>query len=301
MAFIFSYITAIMLNSDRKLEKRELIYIGIFLVLYLMADFVFEIKLKIYTIVQLWLCAVILVLIINNKKIIEKFKTAKVYNFALITILSLGLILGIVFRYDQIGQNEVKGYLQNNDADTKQITSYGTILDFKDAISHIQEKDKDFFRIMKSPYYAMNTSMWMGYNAIGGYFSILPETYQKMSKELLNSQYYRLNFGIHEFDYRTKIASLLGEKYLIINDNNAVPYGYRKLEDYNGESNIYINDYNLPFGVLYTNYIDKKEYQALTPLQRESSLLKTATVQRDKLQNKELKHMEQFDYNTIIK
>lgn len=293
MSFIFSYITVIMLNSSSKIDKKELIYIALFNVIYFGINIALSIKFRMFVIIQIWICLIILMLIINKEKL-QKFK---IYETIFIVIFTVSLILSVTDRYDERGQNYIKRYLKNNDVETEMETSYTTIPDFAEAINYIKERDTGFYRIMKSPYYAINTSMWLKYNSIGGYFSIMPNTYQKMSRDLLNRQYYRLNFGIGEFDSRTKIGSILGEKYLIIKEKDTIPYGYSKLEEYNGESEIYVNNYNLPFGTLYTNYISKKEYENLTPLEKESSLLKTVVLE----EKRNIEHMENFDYTDIIK
>lgn len=297
ISFIFSYITVILLNSSKKLEKRELIYIGIFFAIYFALDFIFKIELNIYTMLQIWICAFILLLMINNKK----FKKVNFYNIVLTVIVIFGLILEIVFRYDEIGRNYVIAFIENGEAIIKQETSDESIPDFKDAINYIKENDTDFFRIMKSPYFIINNSMWLGYNAIGGFFSIVPEAYQIMSRDLLNLQYNSLNYGIKEFDYRTKIGSILCEKYLIMNDSSTVPYGYSKIDDYTGESKIYINNLCLPFGVLYTSYISNEDYKSLSPLEKESSLLKNVSVDEVNLTNKNLTKIQDFDCKDIIK
>ena len=120
-------------------------------------------------------------------------------------------------------------------------------------------------------------------HSLGYYYSIVPNTYSELNTDLKNSQYY-INYGVKEFDYRTKITTLLGVKYHIANNENNLPYGYSLLSDYNGKSKIYINNYDLPFGVLYTNYITEEEYNNLTPLEKESSLLKNTVIDEKKLQ-----------------
>ena len=112
---------------------------------------------------------------------------------------------------------------------------------------------------------------------------------------LNNTQFHPLR-GDREFDYRTKINSLLGVKYLISYKGKNIPYGYTEVADYNGKSKIYKNDYNLPFGVLYTNYINENEYDNLSPLEKESSLLKATVLENNKTNNKE---NFTYDYSNI--
>ena len=110
---------------------------------------------------------------------------------------------------------------------------------------------------------------------------------------------YHINGGVGEFDYRTKINTLLGTKYLIKYAPGIVPYGYSKVKDYKGDSTIYKNNYSLPFGVLYDSYITEKEYNKLSFLEKESSLLKTTVLEKDKITN-DLDHSK-YNYNQSIK
>lgn len=291
MIFIFSYSTVILLNSEKKLEKGELFYICIFLGVFIILEFIFKIRFENYTLIQIWLFAIILILMLNK----EKLEKIRIYNIALTGVFILGLSLGIVFKYDSVGQNYEEQYLKNDELYEEVETLQHSVYDFNKAVEYIKEKDNGFYRIMKSPYNLINSAMWLGYNSIGGYFSIMPKTHQIISKDLLNSGYFRLNTGLSEFDYRTKIGSLFCEKYLIINDKNTVPYGYSKIEEYDGKSDIYINQYSLPFGTLYTNYINKEEYEALSPLDKESCLLKTVVIENEDI------NLEHFKYESEIK
>lgn len=201
-----------------------------------------------------------------------------------------GILTTMSYLYD-IGEGKsayVSEFIGLKSFEKRYLTQNNKINDFSQAIDFISNKDKSFYTISKYPIDYDNVSLIKKHRSKTSYYSITPHYYSDMNFDLQNAQA-SVSKGLSEIDYRTKINTLLGTKYYIKKgNNNCVPYGYSKIEEYDGESNIYVNNYALPFGVLYTNYITQAEYDNMSSLEKESSLLKTTVLSEDN--NTSLKH-----------
>ena len=297
-AFIFSFMTSMVLNSDYNINKKDLLIIFLSIIIFLGIDVIFEVTLSTYTIIQILLIFVWLIVICSKDYIKNVSKRVNLYNILLIIVLCLGISSSIKYLYDIEGNGYVNQFTQINSMDTYIATSKDTIPDFRKAINYIKNKDSDFYIIGKTPYAYENVSILQKFNSIGSYSSIMPNVYGQLNEDLDNIQRDIIR-GSKEFDYRTKATTLLGVKYLINYDKGKLPYGYSKIKGYKGESKIYENYYYLPFGVLYNSYITEEEYNKLSPLEKESSLLKT-TVIEDNKNSSDLKHFE-YNYSNDIK
>lgn len=275
-AFIFAYITARFVNDDCKLEKNDCRNIISFALIFVIANLLIQGNLTTNIIVQLVIFVLILILIINK----EKVKNIKIYKIAFMSLFVVGILFSEYFLYDinTNSQNYVSEFIGYNTLNDKKDSSNGKISDFKKALNYVKKIDKGFYSISKYPFDYENLSLIKNYNSSSSYFSIMPKYYNMIATDLQNVNY-EMSYGFKEFDYRTKINTLLGNKYYIkYGKKNCVPYGYSKLDTYNGKSDIYVNNYVLPFGVLYTNYITDEEYSSMSSLEKESSLLKTVVL-----------------------
>lgn len=300
ISFLFSFITTSFINNNQKLDKKDLQSIGFFSLFYFGINILFEKRLEFYSQIQLFLLILFLLLIINKDYFKNKFKKINLYYVLLISILCCGVFSSAEYLYDINGTNYVSKFIDSGTLANLQSSSNETIKDFSKAISYINNIDNGYYKISKYPYSLQNLSLIKNYNAIGSYYSITPNLLDALPLDLDNIQY-STSQGIKEFDYRTKITTLLGVKYYIKNGENTIPYGYSLLDEYNGKSNIYANNYSLPFGVLYTNYITLDEYNSLTSLEKESTILKTTALDNTSASN--IQHNEtlknDININTI--
>lgn len=271
LSFIFSFITTKLINDNAKTEKADLKAIGILVLLYLGLNIIFEIRLKFYTQIQIFIFVIILILMLNKEKIRAKIKKINLYYVLLIIVFSVGIVSSVKYLYGVEGEGYASEFLENGELNTAISTSNNQIENFGKTIDYLNQNDKSFYKVSKYPYAFDNVSLLKQYKAIGHYYSITPSQYGELSVDLRNAQYY-LSHGLKEFDYRTKINTLLGVKYHISNKKDSAPYGYSMIKEYKRKTYIYQNNYELPFGVLYTNYITEEEYDNLTPLEKESSL-----------------------------
>ncbi len=297
-SFIFAFIATMFFNEDHSLSKKDLIIISVIMIIFFVINALFKMSLNIYAEIQLGML-LLWILLINSKTYIQKkLKKINLYNVCLVVMVCAQIIVSMKYLYGVEGLSYANSFTNSNSLQELTNTVNNTVPDFDQALTYINNRDKSFYKISRYPYYIMNVPLLKHFNTVGYYYSIVPTVYSDISSDLKNSQYH-INGGIGEFDYRTKISTLLGTKYLINSGSGIVPYGYSKIKGYKGTSTIYQNNYSLPFGVLYNNYITEEEYNDLSPLEKESSLLKT-TVLDDNKEESNLKHFE-YNYSNNIK
>lgn len=291
ISFIFSFMATKLLNDDEKIDKKALLAIAIFISIYLAWNIIGELQIKAYAQFELLVFLLELILMLNK----EKFNRKSTYKILLTIIFVIGILGTEKFLYDAENSNYVSQFLSQNKLSKAIETSRSTISDFKKTIKYLNKTDKEFYRVGKNPHDFDNLPLVLDYKAIGSFYSITPKIASELSHDLNNLQY-AMSYGMGEFDYRTKINTLLGVKYYINNGNNIIPYGYSLENDYKGKSKIYKNDYNLPFGVLYTKYITLNEYDNLSAVEKEDSLLKVVALEEIPKEERKIQHSKQLQH-----
>lgn len=277
IAFLFSYFTADFLNRDIKLEKKDYKKIGIFMTLYLLIMYILRKNISIVLQINLIITLISLLIIVDKEKLESKFKKINLYNICMTGIIVIGIMYTTYYFYDVEDRDYIDEFNGANSVEKMYSTLALETEDFSDAINFIKNKDTDFYKIGKwSSKKLYNVSMVKKYNSINYYYSIVPKKLDELSSDLENSQKV-INKEIMEFDFRTKITTLLGNKYYI--NPKIVPYGYKKIKQYKSGTSIYENQYALPFAVLYTDYIKNADYEELNPVEKETSLLKTVALE----------------------
>ena len=282
ISFLLSYLTTLFLNETKGLDKKDINYIIVFNIIYFSLIYLARISISLIIQINIIIAAILFAIFANKEKLENIFKKINIYNILIYFVVVIGIIYFIYYFYD-IEQRDYVSEFLNFGGHTKVFNTAGKqIPDYKEAINFIKDKDNSFYKIGKSTQDYENLGIIHDYNSISYFYSIVSGRYTALSTDLQNRQ-----LGIatetREFDYRTKITTLLGLKYYVGVEKE--PFGYKKLEDYSGKSNIYENEYYLPFGTLYTNYITENEYNNMSPLEKESSMLKSITIKNNDLKN----------------
>jgi len=109
------------------------------------------------------------------------------------------------------------------------------------------------------------------------------EYIEKDSYNYLDNKYYQLDLdlnilSLNDFNNRTRILSLIGEKYYISNNSDLyVPKKHKLLFEKDGYS-VFENKYYVGFGVFYDSYVPSNIYNEFNSLEKESSLLKSVVI-----------------------
>lgn len=246
------------------LEMKEKVVLFIELAVYGYLTFAFHSKDIVMQVFISLLFIMILILIIQTKWMKHKPNLKKFILFALIfiTIGANGYVL-----YSPQYSSYVNAFLSAN-----QLEKYS----FKGVIGMISElPNHSFYRVDTYGDKALNESLNVGYNDVSGYYSLMNgsiTSYLKDLEDLCQISAYRFQ----NFDHRTMLNELAGVKYMATTDCTMVPFGYKQIKHvYSGYRVYYLyqNEYALPLGYAYNNYMPKADYDKLNALEKQSAMM----------------------------
>lgn len=192
------------------------------------------------------------------------------------------MAFGLFTSYDR---NYAKEFIELGSTEEKLATQLENNKSYTKNIQDILKEDTSFYRIAKIPHQVQNLSIYYGYPSTECFLSIGNQYVYNLNLELADNQYSTTSC-MRGFGDRSKITTLLGTKYYIADKENekSIPYGYILKEEQNGVKT-FENQYPLSVGVVYTQYMTRKNYESLFPLEKEDALLKTAVVEEQDVQN----------------
>lgn len=137
-------------------------------------------------------------------------------------------------------------------------------------------KDDDIYRVATLPTGMWNKSLLTKVPDTISYYSLTNGRVSQFQRELEVADQ---NSGItlKGFDERAALYSLLSTKYIAYNRkaSNGEIYGFEKTK----KGNVIQNKYALPLGYTYDAYINKADYDSLTPLEKQEAILQAAVVE----------------------
>ncbi len=122
-----------------------------------------------------------------------------------------------------------------------------------------------------------------GYHGVNGtsfYWSLFPATMFDYYKDLGLSSVSE-NCRLAGLNERTGLLALASVKYYTkpASETGLVPYGYQKINSPDKRFEIFENQYSLPVGYTYSQYITRGEYDTLDGIEKEQALLKAAVLE----------------------
>lgn len=218
----------------------------------------------------------IFVILCFNYKKENSIKLAK--SFIMVLVIANIFIISTAL-YSPKGKGYVNEFIDIGKVEENCASVNGKIKNFKEAVEYIKAHDTGFYRITKEDTTYENLSIIYDYNPTQLYFSLGNGNVYNLSCSLEDNCYSHTKC-VNGADSRTKFTTLLSNKYYVCarEDSRYVPYGYtlyHEIED----TLIYINENYLPVGVVYDNYVTKEQFDSLTPLEREDSLITTAVLE----------------------
>lgn len=283
-SFILSYIVTLSFKS--KYTKKQLVAMILTLAIYILIGIAIT-KFKVIKNLDFYGAMVIAVCILmifvfnyyrENKKDLKVFKYTNILILILVILNIGGISLAL---YSPIGKRYVEEFLDNNTVKYRYSNLNGKIENFEKAILYIKNHDNSLYRIAKNDTNNQNASLFYDYNSLQTFLSIGNGDVYNLSCGI-EDNCFRKTQCVNGMDRRTKITTLLGEKYFICEEKDAscVPYGY-KLYHKIGKTQIYINKNYLPIGVIYNKIMLEEDYDKLEPLEKEDTLIKSAVVENE--------------------
>lgn len=285
--FVLIYMSLCGINEKLKYSKKEILIMIFTSLIYIVVLMCLDkISLNMLKMTTLFLSIFMIIILLNNLNI-NYLKRVNKYVIVFIGIVICVNILA--YKQEFLGienQGNIKNFVDSGKVAERYASCNNLIQNFDKAIENIKKQDNSFYRIGEYTKYSKNESLLYGYKALNSYFSIGNGYVGKLSRELLNKYYEKVD-ALNGLDNRTKITTLMSSKYYISpkNKNSYIPYGYKLKEeipnekDGNNTTQIYENKYYLPIGVFYDNYTLKSDYDNLTALEKEQIILDTAVIE----------------------
>lgn len=288
--FLLSYMIVLNFRKDLKYTKEELAYMALTLIVYCIGIVFCKGKAEIrISLITTFLAIIMFSIIALINMLKNKTKYKNIFSYGRYFIFSL-IIINIVFcgynLYSKSGKKYIKEFIKSGKVIQKYDNYDNKINGFDKAIEKIKNDDNTFYRISTNKYNYPNISLVHNYKSLNSYLSIGNKYIGKLSKDISNRLYNSDTNPLKEFDNRTRITTLLGTKYFIINKKNEeyVPYGYNlydEISEKNKTTQIYKNQNNLGLGVFYDNYILQEQYNKLNALEKEQIMLDTAVLEQE--------------------
>jgi uncharacterized membrane protein YfhO len=154
----------------------------------------------------------------------------------------------------------------------------------KGALSLIGDiKDNSFYRVETYGVTSQNEALNLGFHDVSGYYSLMDGNVTSYFKELeLLEQRTAISFA--NMDNRTILDALSSVKYFVSTDRTAAPYGYRLLKEVkDGENSYYLfqNQFALPMGYTYENYMLEEDYNKLSALEKQNAMMHAVILDKD--------------------
>ncbi len=277
--FILAYILTLCFDTKLKYTKKQKIIMFVTLIGYSIIG-AFLTRLNIRKYLDYYAIGAIAYLIFGMLWFdYKKEKSIKVAQNVIMTIVIFNIFVNSAYLYFPQAKGYVEEFIQSGTVEKNCASVNGNIGNFKEAVEYIKANDNSFYRITKKDTTYENLSIIYEYNPIQLYFSLGNKNVYSLSR-CLEDNCYTHTRCVNSGDRRTKFTTLLSNKYFVCDreDSRHVPYGYtlyHEIED----TLIYINENHLPVGVVYNSYITKEQFESLSPLEREDSLITTAMVE----------------------
>ncbi len=277
-AFLVAAITAKYIRGLEQLKKVEAI--GLTGVTIVYATFVMacsDVNNK-YTRIGVVTLGIFLVTILFFNYI---YHSKKVFLYGILLLVIGNVVMNAYYMYSIGGY--AKDYVKSGEGlQTLMQSPYKEI---------VKLEDNSFYRVeqIDHTYASGNRGLLYDLNTTAQYSSINRYEFNKYQQQLLNAGIKDIVM-IYDLDGRTILDTLAGVKYYAVRagEEQYVPYGYR-LASQSKKYGVYENLYALPIGYTYNKYILQSEYEKLSPLDRQYTMMQAAVVEED---SKSVKEME---------
>lgn len=217
------------------------------------------------------------------------FISAQSVNFvknmkiAFLFILAGSILINSYYRYSPIGSNYIDEFVTNGKANY-------LLKDSSPSRSITKLSDDTFYRyddtIDYIGGYKRNNSLLNGGNSVQSFYSLSNPYVYEFTSEIADKVTQEQNVG--GFDARTIPETLSAVKYAVVPKSKVkkgiLPFGFSskavKTVDSNGTKyGYYENEYALPLGYTYSSYINREQYNALTPMQKQQAVMQGVVLE----------------------
>jgi len=147
-------------------------------------------------------------------------------------------------------------------------------------LANIPKEDASFYRVELEDLTDVNAALNFGYKGTTMFLSLYPKNVFQYHQDMgLPNRHINIARGL---DARSAPYGLWSVKYFVGRNREkaTVPYGFSEIEK-NKRYVLYQNDFPLPFGYTYKNFVPREEYDALSTLMRQETLMTAAMAESD--------------------
>lgn len=278
-AFIFlvSYMVSYSIPLLSCLSKKEIMKISFITLIYCCVIFLLQ---PFYNANTLMTVANLLFIILVISMIyIQDSKSLKFNNRVLVFFSLVSMVLLLSYKIMPLTKNYFElgsAVPMIKDSSERKVKSEDNYFKFRVA-------SNDSSNIPKS----YNSSLINGVNGLSSYYSLVPQETMDFINEL-NSSDQRAQIILTGLDDRLYLQTLFSTKYYTTNNSKAViPYGYEKKNGivsttHSNEKvtySVYESKYSLPLAYSYRNTITNQEFDSLSPLEKQDTLLNSVAVE----------------------
>lgn len=282
-ALAVAYITAVMWPQLWRMSGREksriLIGLGVLTVLCLALD---KARTENFAFAMLCTAGVIAVVKLDY----GTFRLAGCYRRTgaclLLALTLFHISLNAYYNFSVEESNELKSYEEFSTLNSRAFRTQDV------AVAKAVEGDTEFFRYAQGS--ANNNSTLASGLSSTQYYWSLSNPWIVASNETLGVLDVITHNNYLDQNSRTGLSALANVKYFTNRSGSGeqyAPYGYEYLAAYPARNSkdqwdVYKNRYALPFGYTYDGVLDEKEFEAMTPVEKEEAMLQGAYIQAGK-------------------
>lgn len=275
-ALLMAFIFVVMFKHLSELERNEKIFLFVIVTVYVVSCYLLRGK-KVNTssMAQWAILAVLMLILVFGGKVFGKWHK-KIATSLVCLLCVVSIFVNSYYCYYSQTMNYIDEFIDIDDA-------YSLI---DDSVSSELSADmqEDFSRYEQVPNRKVrNQSVIDGSHGIAYYWSL---TDNYISDYLRDNQ--AVTAVAHDYMHmnrKTFIDELFSVKYFFApTEDTVVPYGYeyqRTVDTAEGEFNVYENQYALPLGFGYSDYITRDEYNSLTAAEKQEALVSNILLEED--------------------
>lgn len=280
--FLLAIIFTVTYPSMRKLTKKQRSVISIIILIYIfLLVFIKRLRsistMSMLVVFSLFFISLVLISAFWKKNPHRKLNVRLLTNISILLVVLTNIGLNSFLLFSPTVSTVLKDYKKAGNflKDINNSASFGVK----------KLKDNTFFRFEQArnngQRYVANATLLANTHGADYYFSMMPPNISQYMAELQNidSTNESRSYGL---DGRAALEALASIKYYSVDKNMTqyLPYGFEKKSLAYKSFSLYENKYALPLGYTYKSYIPKEEYEKMSALERQQSMLQGVVLNK---------------------
>lgn len=273
-SFLLSYIFVVMYKYLRKLSPSEKGYLFVSICIYLFTALIVSKNFNISSVAQYVILGIVTVMFVAGESLFTKNVSRKI-NVITAILCVVSIAFNSFYQYSFLYVDYVGEFIKTDSA-------YDMISDSASSNMY-EELNEEFCRFEQISNEVRNAPVVDGTNGVAFYWSLNDSKVGDYLKETSSVIY--TSYDYLHLNRRTVLDELFSVKYYFTDSKNLpTPYGYsydKTVSTYKGDYDVYINEYALPLGFTYSDYMTRSEYDNLSAAQKQEALMANVLLEND--------------------